>query len=65
MMNLLIQIFLIIAIIVISQGGDAAMNYVRRKVSTQTYDLICKFILVYCVCVAILVLVWIAKLVVI
>lgn len=63
-MNLIIQILLIIAIIAVSQGGDVAMNYVKRKVSTKTYDLICKGILVYCVCIVLLILVLVGKMII-
>lgn len=46
----IIQILIITLILIIARFGDNITNYIKKRVSTQTYDLIYKIIIIYSVC---------------
>lgn len=59
--EVIIQAIIIAAILMIGQCGDKVLSYIQKRVSTQTYDLICKVLSVYCATILLLLLVWIFK----
>lgn len=59
--EVIIQVIIIAAILVVSRCGDKVLDYIQKRVSTQTYDLICKVLSVYCATILLLLLVWIFK----
>ena len=54
----IIQVTIIAGILMIGQCGDKVLNHIQKRVSTQTYDLICKVLSVYCATILLLLLVW-------
>ena len=59
--EVIIQVIIIAAILVVSRCGDKVLDYIQKRVSTQTYDVICKVLSVYCATILLLLLVWIFK----